>query len=119
VFLALLSRRLLVVGLVGAGTVLATACSKRVTSVVCQSTVTGATSPASGTLTLMGQFYPDESVILGYDVNGQHRTAIGTPSTQRTALTLFGLPSGLREFSILISCNNGQQDDGSQFFTVM
>jgi hypothetical protein len=116
----LVIRRLLAVALVCAGPALGTACGAKdsPTSTRCLSTVTSGTSPAAGVLTLTGEFYPDESVILGYDINGQHHTAVGTPGTQRTTLTLIGLPSGGRIYTVLVSCNSGQDDDGSQFFTV-
>ena len=84
-----------------------------------KTSVTGGTSPAVGALTLTGQFYADETVILSYVSGGQVKTASGTPATDRNTLTLIGLPSGQNSYGIVVSCKDGQEDDGSRFFTVL
>jgi len=77
-------------------------------------------SPAAGALTLHGNFYPEESVLLGYTdpATGQTRTAVGTPPDQRTVMTLTGLPSGTRTYLISLSCSDGTHIVGQYSFTV-
>ncbi|HEY4320382.1 MAG TPA: hypothetical protein VGM77_04305 [Gemmatimonadales bacterium] len=85
----------------------------------CETTVSSkATSPAAGALTLQGDFLPDETVILRYISNGETRSALGTPDSERSTFTLTGLPSGKVSYHIIISCNGGQDDLGSFDYTV-
>ena len=85
----------------------------------CETDVTGATSPVTGALTLTGNFYANESVLLQYlDANGKTQQASGTPATDRTSFTLTGLPSGEKTYTIIISCSEGQENNGSHSYTV-
>ena len=77
----------------------------------CQTAIDpGYTSPATGVLTLQGRFLQAETVILGYtDATGAHALPL-TPSTDRSAITWTGLPSGTRAYTIRISCESGELD---------
>ncbi|MEP6764559.1 MAG: hypothetical protein ABJB66_09630 [Gemmatimonadaceae bacterium] len=99
------------------------ACSPNVTDGqnmdICQTAVDGATSPSTGFLTLDGQFYANESVILQYtDANHMQHQVSGTPQTDRNVFTLGGLPSGVNTYTIIISCSAGQENNGSHNYTV-
>lgn len=85
---------------------------------ICQTRVTSTSSPAPGALTLTGQFFADESVILQYADGNQTRSATGTPATDRTSFTLTGLPSGEKTYTLIISCAAGQENNGSHSYTV-
>ncbi|MEP6781713.1 MAG: hypothetical protein ABJC26_17570 [Gemmatimonadaceae bacterium] len=85
---------------------------------ICQTTVTGTSSPTTGALTLTGQFYANETVILQYSDGNQTRSATGTPATDRSAFTLTGLPSGEKTYTLIISCAGGQENNGSHSYTV-
>ena len=94
----------------------AAACTdKAETSALCSTqfdyegnSVSGWSTPAAGTLTLTGHFYPDETVKLEYDDNiGVHRVANGTPATERSTLTFTGLPSGQFRPVVTVSCPSG------------
>jgi len=76
-------------------------------------------SPATGVLTFSGEFYSNESVILGYtDDTGAHHAIPITPSSNRTSLSFAGLPSGTRTFTVTISCDAGQDVRNNGNFTV-
>lgn len=83
----------------------------------CRSTLSLFTSPAPGTVTLKGQFYADESILI-YDFATNSIVAQGTPATDRTSFTLTGLPSGQRDYLIKASCANGQETIDEGVFTV-
>jgi hypothetical protein len=85
---------------------------------ICQTTVTGTTSPTTGALTLNGQFYANETVILQYSDGNQTKSATGTPATDRSSFTLTGLPSGDKTYTLIISCAGGQENNGSHLYTV-
>ncbi|HEY8061415.1 MAG TPA: hypothetical protein VID74_01395 [Gemmatimonadales bacterium] len=71
----------------------------------------GWSSPAAGTLTLTGVFYPDETVELEYvDHQGGMHHFSGTPPSQRETLTLTNLPSGANDFIVSVSCAGGRDD---------
>ncbi|MEP6833076.1 MAG: hypothetical protein ABJB74_06760 [Gemmatimonas sp.] len=85
---------------------------------ICKTTVTAATSPVTGALTLSGMFYANETVILSYSENGVTKQVQGTPATDRTAFTLTGLPSGDQSVTVIISCDAGRENNGSRTYTV-
>ena len=85
---------------------------------ICKTNVTATSSPTTGALTLTGQFYADETVILQYSDGNQTRSATGTPATDRSAFTLTGLPSGDKTYTLIISCAAGQENNGSHLYTV-
>jgi hypothetical protein len=82
----------------------------------CKTDVTSITSPAAGVATLKGNFYASESVIIR---DGNTQIASGTPASDRTSFSLSGLPSGTHSWSIIISCNQGQDNLGLSTFVVM
>ncbi len=75
----------------------------------CRSRLSSFTSPAPGTLTMRGQFYSDESILL-YDTDRNALAAQGTPATDRTSFTFTGLPSGKSYYVIKVSCASGQEN---------
>ncbi|HEY4320416.1 MAG TPA: hypothetical protein VGM77_04480 [Gemmatimonadales bacterium] len=81
----------------------------------CKTDVTGVSSPTTGAITLAGQFYASESVIIR---DGTTQIASGTPATDRTAFTFTSVPSGTHSWEILISCDAGQDDLGMTTFVV-
>lgn len=85
---------------------------------ICQTTVTSTSSPTTGALTLTGQFYANETVILQYSDGNQTRSATGTPATDRSSFTLTGLPSGDKTYTLIISCAGGQENNGSHLYSV-
>jgi Tfp pilus assembly protein FimT len=108
------------IGSAMAAALLMSACSSSdaPNSNICQTDITGSTSPATGPLTLTGRFYSSESVLLRYLDNGQTKTASGTRQSDRTAFTLTGLPSDSRISTTIISRDAGQEDNGSRTFSV-
>jgi hypothetical protein len=83
----------------------------------CKSTVTGASSPGAGALTLTGQFYANESIIVR-DERTSTQVASGTPASDRTSFSFTGLTAGIHTFEIIASCDNGQQDIGGETVTI-
>jgi hypothetical protein len=81
----------------------------------CKTDVTRITSPAVGAVTLAGQFYSSESVIIR---DGTTQIASGTPASDRTAFTFTGVPSGTHSWHVIISCDKGQDDLGALQFVV-
>jgi hypothetical protein len=76
-------------------------------------------SPATGVLTFTGQFYTTESMILGYTDNaGAHHSTPITPTSDRTSLSFTGLPSGVRTYTVTISCEAGQDSRTTGNFSV-
>lgn len=75
-------------------------------------------SPAPGTLTLQGEFFPDETVLLQYTVGGQNKQMALTTAVERTQLTFTGLPSGSLEYRVVISCSSGQENLGSSVYDI-
>jgi hypothetical protein len=108
--------------LVGGSVMLATACpdvTDDTMNAKCKTQITGSTSPAPGVLTLNGQFYSDETVLLQTVQSGQTVTVgSGTPASNRTAFTLINMPSGNRVYNLVISCAGGQDDRGSVTYLV-
>jgi hypothetical protein len=82
----------------------------------CKTDITNFTSPAPGALTMSGHFYANESVIITSSKSTQ--SVSGTPATDRTSFTLVNLPSGEQSVHVVISCDGGQEDLGSQTVTV-
>ena len=76
-------------------------------------------SPATGVLTFTGQFYTTETMLLGYTDNaGAHHLIPITPTSDRTSLSFTGLPSGVRTYTVTISCEAGQDTRNSGNFNV-
>jgi hypothetical protein len=108
------ARRAIVTALIAGGTL---GCEGDRSSARCMSTVTAATSPASGVLTLTGNFYSNESVIVR-DERTNTQVASGTPATNRTSFSFVGITPGIHTFEIIASCDNGQQDIGGETVTI-
>ena len=86
----------------------------------CQTVITSQfSSPAPGALTLHGQFYANETVIVEYQSGAQTVSVHGTPPTDRTSLTLTGLPSGSRSFDLFASCLAGQDSHDSAVIDIL
>lgn len=89
----------------------------------CRSSLSRFTSPAPGVVTLTGQFYKTESILIyQFDDNTSSSAstlvASGTPATDRTTFTFTGLQSGVHYLLIKASCNNGQENLDEGDFTV-
>lgn len=82
----------------------------------CNTDVTSITSPAAGFATLHGDFFSNESVII-QETDGTVISS-GTPSSNRNAFTLDGVPSGTHTYEIVISCDAGRDNLGSFTFTI-
>lgn len=93
-------------------------CSSDRMAARCSSEVTGATSPATGVLTLTGHFYQNESIIVR-DERTSTQVASGTPASDRTSFTFTNIPSGIHTFEIIASCSDGQQDVGAETVTIL
>jgi hypothetical protein len=83
---------------------------------LCKTQITGYSSPAPGVLTLKGQFFADESVILQtgatYPITPVQVFGTATPASDRTALSFTNMPSGIHSYNIIISCASGREDRG-------
>lgn len=86
--------------------------------ITCGTRTTGYSSPSPGVLTLTGNFFQDETVILKYTSGGQNQQMTLTPPTDRSQLTFIGLPSGVLEYDVVISCGGGQEDLGRTVYHV-
>jgi hypothetical protein len=85
----------------------------------CYSQIDSAASPAVGALTFYGHFSANESLLLQTTQNSKSVTvATGTPATDRTSLTLTGLPSGTTNFFVVFSCQGGQDNRGFHSYFV-
>ncbi|MEO8480047.1 MAG: hypothetical protein ABI542_10500 [Gemmatimonadota bacterium] len=84
----------------------------------CESYSNAHASHAPGTLTLEGSFLASESVLLKYTENGMNKQKSLTPATDRNQVTFVGLPSGALEYDLVISCQAGQEDLGSQVYEI-
>jgi hypothetical protein len=84
----------------------------------CKTFITGHSSPAPGVLTLTGDFFSDETVLLRYTSGGHNQQLTLTPATDRTQVTFTGLPSGSIEIDVLASCDEGQQDLGTKAYDI-
>lgn len=84
----------------------------------CQSSYVGYTSPAAGTLTLDGEFYPNESILIR-DASTDQLVASGTPASSRSQFTLTGVPSGTHEYKVDVSCQAGNSTIATENFTIL
>ena len=85
----------------------------------CQTFTNAHSTPATGTLTLGGQFFPDETVLLQYTVGGQYKQMALKPAAEATEITFTGLPSGSLEYDLVISCSSGQENLGTRTYEVL
>jgi hypothetical protein len=109
------ARGAIVTALIAGGTL---GCAGDRSSAKCMSTVTGVSSPATGALTLRGNFYSNESIIVR-DEQTNTQVASGTPASDRTSFTFTGITSGFHTFEIIASCDAGQVDIGGETVTIL
>jgi hypothetical protein len=97
--------------------VTAAACSSDPSSEnTCRSSIANYSSPATGALTLTGNFYANESILIR---DGAGRLlASGTPASDRTAFTLTGLQSGTQTLTVIASCDAGQRQIDQGAYTI-
>jgi hypothetical protein len=95
------------------GAVMAAAChTNQATGVLhmCKTDVSSITSPAPGVITLKGNFYADESVIVHA---GSVSVGTGTPATDRTSFSFVNVPSGTQSIDVIVSCDGGEDHIGA------
>jgi hypothetical protein len=79
------------------------------TSSNCETHYTNYSSPAAGVLTLTGNFFASETVLIQTHAAAGSRMTVanGTPATDRTSFTFTNMPSGTHEYFLVVSCEAG------------
>ena len=76
-------------------------------------------TPGPGELSVRGDFYSDESILLRYNENGTDKTVTGEISDDFEKVTFKNLPAGGLSFVLLVSCDgHGQQQLITGFQTI-